>query len=291
MPRKKRTPEPPKGFEPLTPLDPSYGAFQAGPVPLTVPPQCLPSNEGEGTDSRQGSHDTHSTPDNTHTASTTDDTQAQSEGKGDTLPTAVSSDESPTETACTREERPSFAVVGRLCREGRWKEVSGMRDQMMIEARARGMTKLEAQLWTYAELERLYPPLPPKDSPVETASAPVETPADAQVPGLYLVPEAWPALSDNASLQAELGWVQSQRLAIIEERGNQTIVRLERASCPAPSKAALGWLETSIRSYAKYVDVCARVLAGGQDEADSVRRERMRLDEIRALLDDMHKGE
>ena len=33
------------------------------------------------------------------------------------------------------------------------------------------------------------------------------------------------------------------------------------ASTPAPSMAALSWLETSIRSYAKYVDVVARALS------------------------------
>jgi DNA gyrase inhibitor GyrI len=76
-------------------------------------------------------------------------------------------------------------------------------------------------------------------------------------------------------------------LSIVEERGNTTIVHLERASSPAPSKAALGWLETSIRSYAKYIDIVSRALAVVQDEQDSTRRERLRLDEIKALLDEM----
>ena len=42
----------------------------------------------------------------------------------------------------------------------------------------------------------------------------------------------------------------------------------------------MGWLETSIRAYAKYVDVLARSLKDEVDEAANVRRERMRLDEI-----------
>ena len=60
------------------------------------------------------------------------------------------------------------------------------------------------------------------------------------------------------------------------------MVHLDRASRPAPSQAALGWLETSIRAYAKYVDVLARSLKDEVDEAENVRRERMRIDEIRA---------
>jgi hypothetical protein len=109
----------------------------------------------------------------------------------------------------------------------------------------------------------------------------------SQLKGLYLIPEAWPALTNNASLQSELGWVQAERLRIVEERGNVTVVHLERASIPAPSMAALSWLETSIRSYAKFVDIVSRALSTQVDEQDSTRRERLRLDEIKALLDEM----
>ena len=47
----------------------------------------------------------------------------------------------------------------------------------------------------------------------------------------------------------------------MEERtAGPTVVHLDQALSPAPSWAALGWLETSIRSYAKYVDVAAKAL-------------------------------
>jgi cytoskeletal protein RodZ len=49
----------------------------------------------------------------------------------------------------------------------------------------------------------------------------------------------------------------------------------------------LGWLETSIRSYAKFVDIVSRALSTAVDEQDSVRRERLALAEITALLDEM----
>jgi hypothetical protein len=51
----------------------------------------------------------------------------------------------------------------------------------------------------------------------------------------------------------------------------------------------LGWLKTSIRSYAKFVDVVAKGLKDEQDEAAIVTRERMQIEEIRELLTEMHK--
>jgi hypothetical protein len=177
-------------------------------------------------------------------------------------------------------------VFNRLKAEGRWWEIAPIRDRMLKDAKSQGMDKAAAQEWTYAELDRLYPPLPVQ-KPVSPAAEAIQAPDTGQVQGLSLIPSAWPPLGDNSSLQSELSWVQSQRLSVVEERGNTTIVHLERASSPAPSKAALGWLETSIRSYAKFVDIVSRALSTAVDEQDSVRRERLALAEITALLDEM----
>ena len=82
--------------------------------------------------------------------------------------------------------------------------------------------------------------------------------------------------------------MQASRLLIVEEApSGATRVHLDRARSAAPSMAALGWLETSIRAYAKYVDVLARSLKDEVDEVENVRRERMQLDEIDALLREM----
>jgi hypothetical protein len=84
--------------------------------------------------------------------------------------------------------------------------------------------------------------------------------------------------------------VQSQRLRIVEERpSGATVVHLDRARSPAPSWAALGWLETSVRSYAKFVDVVAKSLATQQDEKELVQRERLAIDEMREILAEMHQ--
>ncbi len=66
---------------------------------------------------------------------------------------------------------------------------------------------------------------------------------------------------------------------MIEERARvAAVVHLDRALSPAPSWAALGWLETSIRSYAKYVDVAAKATASDDGEAAVMRRERVAIE-------------
>jgi len=167
---------------------------------------------------------------------------------------------------------------------------------MMKLARKRGMSKSEAQSWVYAELDRMYPPLEkgtlsPSDGPTGDPEKGTLSPSGGQIQGLGDIPECWSDLPANASLATEIGWVQANRLRIVEERtSGATVVHLGRALSPAPSWAALGWLETSIRSYAKFVDVAAKTTASDGGEAEVWRRERMALEEVRALLDEM-RGE
>lgn len=74
----------------------------------------------------------------------------------------------------------------------------------------------------------------------------------------------------------------------MEERSSGAVqVDLDRARSPAPSWAALSWLETSIRCYTKFVDVCAKSLKDEQDEQAMVKREKMANGEIRSLLAEM----
>jgi hypothetical protein len=178
-----------------------------------------------------------------------------------------------------------LGISKRLQKLPGWKsDIEPTRDRMMKEARKQGgMSKADAQAWTYAELDRLHPPV----EPVATLSQPS---GGGPLRGLGDIPDDWPDLPDNASLAAEIGWVQAQRLRIVEDQASgATVVHLDRARSPAPSWAALGWLETSIRSYAKFVDVVAKSLSTQQDEATTVRRERLRIEEMRAILAEMHE--
>ena len=183
-------------------------------------------------------------------------------------------------------------MTQRLQREGRWAgQIEFERDEMMRLARKRGMSKSEAQAWTYAELDRMYPPEAVTLSPTsggDSASRTMPPDGGGPIQGLGDIPPAWPDLPDNASLAVEVGWVQANRLRIVtEQAAGATIVDLDRAGSPAPSWAALGWLETSIRSYAKFVDVAARATAVVDGEAAVWRRERVAIEEVRALLDEM----
>jgi hypothetical protein len=133
-------------------------------------------------------------------------------------------------------------------------------------------------------------PDPPPPVDAVDASVPVATPepSGGQVVGLAAIPSEWPSLAPNASLAAEVSWVQSSRLDVVEQLpGGAVRVDLARADRPAPSKGALSWLETAILFPSKFADVSVKAAAGTTDEQEEVRRERIAVDEVRRLLAEM----
>jgi hypothetical protein len=236
--------------------------------PADEPPvSCEDNNKTKERTNNDGNHDENQNDKNTDV--------------GGVTPTATADEAEP--AADTHARADPLTVARRLQRDGRWPEAEPVKDRMIREARKQGMKKPEAQAWAYSELDRLYPPLPPPESPEKPTEAP-----SGRVQGLGDIPASWGELPANASLQAELGWVQASRLLVVEETGSgATVVHLGLARSPAPSMAALGWLETSIRSYAKYVDVVSRAMATQQDEQHQAQRERVRVEDVRALLREM----
>jgi hypothetical protein len=229
---------------------------------------------------------------------------------GDVPATAVSGDPAePVEPHTHTRDLSPLAVTNRLRKEGRWNEVEPIRDQMMRECKKRLPDKELRQAWVYSELDRMYPPVQAKPAAVDTGfvgtkglteglsdtypKLPSSEGSDSgSIQGLEDMPKSWPVAPANASLPSEIAWVQANRLRVVEERpGKATIVRLDLALSPAPSWAALGWLETSIRSYAKFVDVAAKVSGGADDEGAVMRRERKSVDEVKALLREMEEAE
>lgn len=215
-------------------------------------------------------------------------------------------------------------VYQRLQSEGRWDEIEPHKNALIKEARREGMTRDDARRWAYGEIDRLYPPLPPPPEPepevvivegvAESANDEAESVGDAsplvksadetkqpQPPdeprsraredrlaeGLADLPPDWPTLPANAALAAEISWVQANRLRVARGVDEEATVDLSKALSPAPSWAALGWLETSIRAYAKYCDIAAKATASQEDEREHVRRERIAIDEVRSLLAEM----
>jgi hypothetical protein len=203
-------------------------------------------------------------------------------------------------------------VVQKIQRLGKWGEAEPVRNQLIKEARRSGMTRPDAQKWAYAKLEEQY--LASDQETTNEASDQQTEPQseaggvanplgataeatgeslrahsrdEAAVTGLDAIPEHWPALAPNAPLGVEIQWVQANRLSVVRDLGDRAVVDLGKAMSPAPSWAALGWLETSIRAYAKFVDVAAKASATLEDEREMVRREKLAIEEVRGLLSEM----
>ena len=171
----------------------------------------------------------------------------------------------------TREVDP-LAVTKRLQRDGRWAEVEPVRDRMIKECRKQGMSKPDAQAWTYSELDRLYPPL---ETDRTAGSDPQLGSAEGGfVTGLSDIPEGWPTLPANAS---------ANRLRVRDGSG----VDLSKALSPAPSYSALSWLETSILFPSKFADISVKATAQQDDEREHIRREKLAIEEVRAILAEM----
>ncbi len=186
-------------------------------------------------------------------------------------------------TASPNRSIDPLSVTKRLQRDGRWPEAEPIRNRLMKECRQQGMSKPDAQVWTYTELDRLYPPL----ETVQTVSLDSELgfTERGNVTGLNDLPDSWGKLPGNSSLQAEIGWVQANRLWVIEENPDgSTVVHLDRAINPAPSWSALSWLEASIRVYSKFVDVAAKVTAKQQDVQELERQELKAIDDLKLML-------
>jgi hypothetical protein len=179
-------------------------------------------------------------------------------------------------------------------------------ERLRQEARTAGARRRDAVIYAGREIDRLWPlpdpiavepepepELEPEPEPElePEAVATDQVPADSGVSGLGRIPDRWPQLPSNASLQSEIAWVQASRLDVVEEGLNgSTVVDLALADTPAPSKAAIGWLETSIRAYSKYCDIAAKATAQQEHEAEAVRRERLALADVLGLLGDANRS-
>ena len=176
-------------------------------------------------------------------------------------------------------------LTERLRREGNWSAASKFKDDALRDFRSKGMKRDEASEAAWDAMEQAFPPIA---TVAATADMRDEVVTDTRIQGLSEIPSDWPPLADNASLQAEIGWCQANRLRVVEESASGVVaVHLVRARTPAPSWAALGWLETSIRAYSKYIDVVAKALKDEEVEQEMVKREKMAIDEVRGLLAEM----
>lgn len=196
-----------------------------------------------------------------------------------------------------RESRASAS--NRWIREGIRAAVDLRRDEVRRECLAAGMRRHEAleRSWevVLAEFpppgvepaEATPPPKPLEAQPQPEADLPPEAadPESGRLVGLADIPPSWPALPPNAPLQSEIQWVQAVRIDVVEQlQAGGYRIRLQRADSPAPSKAALSWLETAVLFPAKFADVAVKTTAALEDDRERVRRERRSIEEVRAIL-------
>ncbi len=206
-------------------------------------------------------------------------------------PTAAGGLDSTEARTCVRE---------RLQKHSEWPRILATVREMRGSVELASMKTEARERFIWGEMDRLYPKAQPiallnealKPSVDNELSAvekaPIPRNSGDRISGLGDIPPTWPPLPANAALPAELGWVQANRLYVVEELASGgTRVHLDRAHEAAPSRSAIGWLETSIRSYAKFVEVAAKVTGAGDDEGEHMKRERMAIDEIRGLLAEM----
>ena len=175
----------------------------------------------------------------------------------------------------------------RWTREGRRSEVEAFRDQVRAECTAAGMTRAAARDHAWIRAIAEFPP--PGVEPVfEEPAAPqpeiaAPEPESSGLVGLGDIPADWPDLPDNAALATEVSWVQANRVRV--RVGDS--VDLSKARSPAPSWATLSWLETSVLFPSKWADITAKATSTQADERESVRRERVSIEEARGLLAEM----
>ncbi|HUP79040.1 MAG TPA: hypothetical protein VM260_10840 [Pirellula sp.] len=177
-----------------------------------------------------------------------------------------------------------IALTERLRREGRWDAATKFKDDALRDFRSKGMRRDEASEAAWEAMEQAYPPIA---AVAATADMQAEVATDTRIHGLSEIPAGWPTLPANASLQAEVSWVQANRLRCVRETSDCVVVDLSRALSPAPSYATLGWLETSIKTYAKFVDVAAKATSVQDGEQADIRREQQLIEEVRRLLASM----
>jgi len=141
---------------------------------------------------------------------------------------------------------------------------------------------------TYAGrwVDKLHPEVPQEPEPKPEPVAAVGAEDSGGLSGLGDIPATWPELPPNAGLAAEVQWVQANRLLVREG----DLVNLSLARSPAPSHAALSWLETAILFPSKFADVAVRVTQHSEDERDVIRRERLSIEEVRGILAEMLAG-
>ncbi len=113
--------------------------------------------------------------------------------------------------------------------------------------------------------------------------------------GIHRIPRNWGELPAEATFEADVRWVHANRLLVVRKAATgMASVELGKASSPAPSHGALGWLEFAVMNPTKFMsDLVPRVLKDDGEDADEegVKRERKSIEELREVLAEFVEAE
>ena len=178
-------------------------------------------------------------------------------------------------------------------REGRDKEVSAFRNKAEADLRVAGLSLGKAKDAAFNMAVGMFPPLAQPhgaDPAVGDTAEPWGDWEDAIAQaGL---PEAWGTLAESAPLDAEVEWVHQNRVLVVEDRpGKRPLFHWERARTPAPSYGAVNLMEFAATNRKGFMDILQRVKPGMGGDDDEVRREKVKVEEIRRVLEELRELE
>jgi hypothetical protein len=195
--------------------------------------------------------------------------------------------------------------------EGREREVQAFRDKLESELRASGLTLVQASKRAFRKALTAFPapegeparapaspPRPrgrPRVRPSQRAPLPVPDPTEAwdnweEAITEHGFPDTWGSLPDSAALDVEVEWVHQNRVLVVEDRpGKPSLFHWERAQKPPPSYGAVNLMEFAANNRKGFMDILQRVKPGMDGEENMVRREKVKVEEIRRVLEQMRE--
>ena len=185
-------------------------------------------------------------------------------------------------------QESKIELTERLRRDGRWSEASKRKDEIVQQLRAEGMTRNAAGEEAWRRTGDEFPPLlstaDPKVEPERLDAA-----EEQRVVGPTVLPVAWGELPDSAGFAAEVEWVHQNRVLVVEDRpAGKSILHWDRARKPAPSYGAVNLMEYAATNLKGFMDILQKVVKlNGDSDSANVRKEKMKTDDIKALLESL----
>jgi hypothetical protein len=199
-----------------------------------------------------------------------------------------------------------------MVREGRWEEAEAFRETVRKTCKGDGMDSEMAVETSWDECERNFPTLTEVDEDREELKAIAEEEAaetEAAAEGNPSMPAAsrsrarriihvpktptsWGEIPKTASLRVEVDWARQNRFLAVRHGMKTDRLDLTKCQGPAPSHYAVSILEWSMKNEHAFMNnLVPKVMSGSEEggDAENVKRERMRIEDIRGILESLQE--